>query len=275
MAFILHMHEPDDPFAEAHWFIVRRGEVLIFDSPSGPAIPRQAGGPPLEAGARHVIGSLDGVLTYAVDAGEDAALPEPGGHRWVSLRALFGLVDEPVWTAAGRAEQIVSWDRTHRFCGRCGEETQRVPTERARICPRCRLMQFPRLSPATITLVTRGENDEEALLAQGRQFGARFYSCLAGFVEPGESLEECVAREVLEETGIAVQDVRYWKSQPWPFPNSLMLGFRARYAGGELELQESEIVDAGWFRADSLPPHPSGGMSIAGWLIDDWVRSQQ
>ena len=101
-------------------------------------------------------------------------------------------------------------------------------------------MAFPRLSPATITLVTRGDHDEEVLLAHGRQFGARFFSCLAGFVEPGESLEQCVEREIFEEVGVTVRDVRYFGSQPWPFPNSLMIGFQARYVEGELNLQESE-----------------------------------
>jgi NAD+ diphosphatase len=275
MVFIPHMQEPDDPYADAHWFVVRQGKVLVYEGPEGLTIPRRPGEPPVPEFARHVIGTLRGVISYAVDAGDDDTLGEPEGYRWVPLRGLFGQVDDVTWTAAGRAEQIVAWDRTHRFCGRCGSETQRHPNERARVCPNCRLMQFPRLSPATITLVTRGEREEEVLLAHGRQFGARFYSCIAGFVEPGESLEQCVAREVEEEVGITVRDVRYFSSQPWPFPNSLMIGFQARYASGELNLQESEIVDAGWFTADNLPPHPQGGMSIAGWLIEDWLRRQE
>lgn len=276
MSFVPHMSDPEDPLAEAHWFIVRRGEILVCDDTDGQVrIPLARGEPPIAGAARHVIGSLRGVVTFAVDAGEDPAIDEPPGHRWVPLRGLFGQVDELTWTVAGRAEQIVAWDRTHRFCGRCGTPTERHPTERARVCPSCRLMQFPRLSPATITLVTRGERDEEVLLAHGRQFGARFYSCLAGFVEPGESLEQCVEREIHEEVGIRVRDIRYFGSQPWPFPNSLMIGFQARYDSGELDLQESEIVDAGWFRADDLPPHPRGGMSIAGWLIEDWLRRQE
>ena len=274
MPFIPHMDDPGDIALEAHWFFVRRGDVLVEDTGEGPRIPRHYGEPPITGLARHVIGSLGGVVTFALDVGEEFS-DEPAGFRWVNLRALFTEVDQDTWVAAGRAEQIVAWDRTHRFCGRCGAETERHPTDRARVCPRCRMMQFPRLSPATITLVTRGENDEEVLLAHGRQFGARFYSCLAGFVEPGENLEQCVAREVKEETGIDVTDIRYFGSQPWPFPNSLMIGFRARYAGGELTLQESEIVDANWFRAEDLPPHPRGGMSIAGWLIDDWLSRQQ
>lgn len=272
--FVPHMHEPSDPADHAHWFVVRRGEVLVVDAPEGPVIPTAPRRPPIEGHAHHVLGSLHGVTCWGVDAGEDPAIPEPAGHRWVPLRALYGQVDDLTWTVAGRAEQIVSWDRTNRFCGRCGTPTERHPTERARVCPSCRQMAFPRLSPAIITLVERGERGEEILLAQGRQFRAAFYSTLAGFVEPGESLEEAVTREVHEETGVDVTDVRYFGSQPWPFPNSLMIGFQARYAGGELALQEEEIVDAGWYTAENLPPHPEGGMSIAGWLIADWLRRQ-
>ena len=136
-------------------------------------------------------------------------------------------------------------------------------------------MQFPRLSPATITLSHPVKNDEEVLLAHGRQFGRTFYSCLAGFVEPGESLEGCVAREVQEEVGLEIKDITYFKSQPWPFPNSLMIGFRARYASGELSLQESEIVDAQLVEcrqhARQLPPR---WMSIAGWLVEGWLAEQ-
>lgn len=275
MSFLLHNDDPRDPYPEAHWFVVRRGEILIHDSPEGPRIPFNRGEPPIEGIARHAIGTLHEAISYAVDAGDDTEVAEPPGHRWVNLRAAFSELDELTWRVAGRAEQVVAWDRTHRYCGRCGVETERHPVERARVCPRCGLMQFPRLSPATITLVTRGERGEEALLAHGRQFGRVFYSCLAGFVEPGESLEDCVRREVKEEVGVDVDDVRYFSSQPWPFPNSLMIGFRARYAGGELNLQESEIVDARWFRVEDMPEmFPRGGMSIAGWLIESWLEEQ-
>ena len=134
MPFIPHMIESDDPYAEAHWFVVRRGEVLVWDGSEGPSIPIARGEPPIEGYTRHIIGSLEGVISYAVDVGDDQSVAEPDGHRWVPLRALFGQMDEVTWTAAGRAEQIVAWGRTHRFCGRCGDETERQPTERARMC---------------------------------------------------------------------------------------------------------------------------------------------
>jgi NAD+ diphosphatase len=162
----------------------------------------------------------------------------------------------------------VEWSRTHRFCGRCGTATEQSPGERAKRCPACGLLAFPRLAPAVITLVERGD---EVLLANGVSFGAPTYSCLAGFVEPGENLEEAVRREVGEEVGVQLGDVRYFASQPWPFPHSLMVGFQATWAAGEIEIDPEEIVDAGWFRADAMPLIPPG-LSIARWLIDDWLR---
>ena len=265
------MRLPESVDEVSYWFAIRRGEVLVATERDGFVIPHGADAPMGDDG-RHVLGTLAGSHVWALDVAPH--VEEPDGHMWVPLRQLYGKIDDVVWTMAGRAEQIVSWDRTHRFCGRCGAATESQPHERARRCPGCGQLAFPRLSPAIITLVTRGDNDEEVLLAHGRQFPGRFYSALAGFVEPGESLEECVVREVKEEVGIDVVDVKYFGSQPWPFPHSLMIGFTARYAGGDLVLQEEEIVDAGWYRADDLPPSPRGGMSIAGWLVENWLKTQ-
>ena len=264
-----HMRPPAAPSASSLWFAVRRGEILVTDGPT-PRVPTGAEAP-IEALALHTLGSLFDDHVFALDV--DTHADEPEGHMWVPLRQLYGKLDDVQWTIAGRAEQIIAWDRTHRCCGRCGTPTDAQTSERSRKCPSCALLAYPRLSPATITRVTRGEGaDEEILLAWGRQFPGRFYSVLAGFVEPGESLEQCVIREIKEETGVDVVDVRYYASQPWPFPNSLMIGFTARYAGGELVLQEEEIVEAGWYKRDALPPCPKGGMSIAGWLIEDWLK---
>jgi NAD+ diphosphatase len=141
------------------------------------------------------------------------------------------------------------------------------PNERAMKCPSCSLLAFPRLAPAMITLVTRGD---EALLARGVQFRGPMYSCLAGFVEPGESLEGAVVREVREEVGVEVTNVRYQGSQPWPFPHSLMVGFRAEWAGGDIVCDPTEILDAQWYRRDELPNIPPS-ISIARKLIDAWI----
>ena len=144
-------------------------------------------------------------------------------------------------------------------------------TERSKECPKCGQIHFPRLAPAVIVLVERGN---QILMARSRHFAPGMFSVLAGFVEPGETLEEAVAREVKEESGILVKDIRYFGSQPWPFPHSLMIGFTAKYAGGEITLEDSELEEAGWYTADNLPPQP-GKISIARKLIDAFVEKQK
>lgn len=217
----------------------------------------------------HFLGILDDAACWGVDVPEGVD-PSDGGA--LDLYSYFGRASEDEWLVAGRAVQIVEWGRTHRFCGRCGEKTEPAAGERAMRCPRCRLLSFPRLAPAMITLVTRGEPgpNQQALLARGVQFRMPMYSCLAGFVEPGETLEGAVIREVREEVGIEVDDVRYAGSQPWPFPHSLMLGFRASWASGDIVCDPKEIVDANWYDKDDLPPIPPG-ISIARKLIDAWL----
>ncbi|HSB86821.1 MAG TPA: NAD(+) diphosphatase [Ilumatobacteraceae bacterium] len=212
----------------------------------------------------HFLGMLDNEACWGVDVphGED-----PADGAALDLYSYFGRASETEWLVAGRAVQLVEWARTHRFCGRCGSPTEQHPGERAMRCPACGLLAFPRLAPAMITLVTKGDH---ALLAHGVQFRNPVYSCLAGFVEPGESLEGAVLREVREEVGIEVQNVRYWGSQPWPFPHSLMVGFMAEWKSGEIDIDPAEIVDARWFSRDDLPPVPPP-ISIARKLIDAWV----
>lgn len=249
---------PVDHGGPARYVHVVGGSVWIDDRPVR------------EEWTRHLVGLVAGVAWWAVDVPHDAGDPSDGAA--LDLYGFFGRSSEAEWLAAGRAVQLVEWGRTHRFCGRCGEPTVMADGERAMRCPACRFSAFPRLSPAMITLVTRGEPgpDQEALLARGVTFRGPMYSCLAGFVEPGESLEGAVIREVREEVGISVRDPTYFGSQPWPFPNSLMVGFRADYAAGEIECDPTEIVDARWFRRDDLPPIPPG-ISIARRLIDAWA----
>lgn len=221
----------------------------------------------------HFIGLVDGQAWWAVDVPHDADDPSYGVA--LDLRGFYGTAPEHHWLAAGRAVQIIEWARTHSFCGRCGEPTEQAAgSERAMRCPRCGLLAFPRLSPAMITLVTRGERgpDQEALLARGVQWTVPMYSCLAGFVEPGESLEDAVVREVEEEVAITVTNPTYFGSQPWPFPNSLMIGFTAEYQSGEIDCDPTEIADAGWYRRDELPMIPPE-ISIARRIIDAWAVS--
>jgi NAD+ diphosphatase len=211
------------------------------------------------------LGMLGTTACWTLEVPADG--PDPSDGAFMDLRALYGRLPDVQWNVAGRAVQLVDWARSHRFCGRCGTPTAQSPGERAMKCPQCGLQAFPRLAPAIITLVSRGD---EVLLARGRLFPVPMYSCIAGFVEPGESLEQAVHREVREEVGVLIKNVRYVGSQPWPFPHSLMLGFYADWAEGDIVIDESEIVDAQWFTTDNLPMIPPG-ISIARTLIDGWL----
>ena len=213
------------------------------------------------------LGMLDDEACWGVDVpqGED---PADGGA--LDLFSYFGRASEVEWVIAGRAVQLAEWQRTHKFCGRCSTPTEPSGNDRAMKCPACGLLAYPRLAPAMITLVTRGD---EALLARGVQFRAPMYSCLAGFVEAGESLEEAVVREVREEVGIEVGSVRYHSSQPWPFPHSLMIGFTAEWVSGDIVCDPTEILDAQWYTRDALPSIPPR-ISIARKLIDAWVTGE-
>ena len=249
-------HQPGDDVAGHRYIHVIGTSVFVSDRIE------------IDTASQHFLGMHGDEAVWAVDVpqGED-----PSYGAAVDLFSYFGRSTEVEWAIAGRAVQIAEWARTHRFCGRCGTPTELSATDRSMKCPACGLMAYPRLAPAMITLVTRGEGDEqEALLARGVQFRAPMYSCLAGFVEPGESLEQAVVREVREEVGIEVGNVRYWGSQPWPFPHSLMIGFQAEWVSGDIVCDPAEILDAQWYRRDSLPNIPPR-ISIARKLIDAWL----
>ena len=175
--------------------------------------------------------------------------------------------DETVFLIAGRALQVVQWDVDHQFCSRCGTETAFHHTDRAKECPSCSYTQYPRISPCVIGLITRGP---EILLARYPSFPPGMFSTLAGFVEPGETLEQAFAREVQEEVGLAIKNISYKSSQPWPFPHSLMVGFQAEFAAGDIQVDGVEIQEADWFLVDQLPMVPPEG-SIARYLIDQYA----
>lgn len=193
-------------------------------------------------------------------------LPDTGlpGMQTLSLRdAMLTRPDAPA-ALLSTGFQVWQWWQDHRFCGRCGERTGAHPRERARWCGRCNIPWYPRIAPCIITVIRDGDR---FLLARSARVTRNFYSLIAGFVEPGESLEQTVEREVMEETGLEVTNIRYQSSQPWPFPHQLMAGFFADYKAGELRLQEDELADAGWFTVDDHPPIPSQ-TTIAGQLIN-------
>ncbi len=191
------------------------------------------------------------------------------GMRFQDIRSLFGLFEDELFKIVLTAVHLVEWDKNNQFCSRCRGALKDRTDIRAKECESCGRLEFPRLSPAIIVAV---EKDGRLLLARSARFPGEFFSVLAGFVEPGESLEEAVRREVMEETGIKVKDITYFGSQPWPFPESLMIGFTAQYESGEIKIDGEEIVEAGWYRASELPKIP-GPVSIARQLIDAFVKN--
>jgi NAD+ diphosphatase len=266
-----------DP-AEGHWFVFRGDQILVemgplerpSDDPRVRARPAWArlplrgshewlGAAPLR---RLYLGLLGGTQCWAAELAKEAEAP--AGMSWEGLRTLFSVLDDAQFALAGRALQLVDWDRTHQFCGRCGTRTEPHSQERVRVCPACKLSAYPRVAPAVMALVRR---EDEILLARSPHFPPGMYSALAGFVEPGESLEQCVAREVAEEVGVEVARPRYFASQSWPFPHSLMIAFVCEWRAGEIRRQESEIEEAKWFKVLQLPRLPSK-ISIARKLID-------
>lgn len=229
------------------------GSAAIF--PAGPAA--DFGNP----GNALAVGRWQGLDCYAADV---ARLPEIPAGEAMPLRAIFQLAGAEAFALAGRAVQLLDWQAQHRFCGRCGTPTVRQPGEHAMACPNCGLLVYPRISPAVMVLVRDGG---KLLLARSPRFKPGVFSALAGFVEPGETLEACAAREVREEVGIEIANLRYFASQPWPFPNSLMVAFFADYAGGTITPDLNEIEAAGWFSPEALPLLPEP-VSISRQLIE-------
>ena len=264
--------------APALWFVFRKDQLLVE---LGPPDPRPSDDPrvrerpswarlPLQKSNNILwsepekalyLGSLGGQACWAAELVEETP---PAGLAWAGLRSLFSVLEDAHFALAGRALQLLQWDRDHRFCGRCGTPTVPRAEERARACPACGLSAYPRVAPAVMALIKRGR---ELLLARSPHFPNGMYSALAGFVEPGETLEQCLAREVAEEVGVTVANLSYFASQPWPFPHSLMIAFVCDWAGGEIRTEDPEIEAANWFDVLQLPKIPSK-ISIARRLID-------
>jgi len=223
---------------------------------------------PAPALRKQYLGHLDSRACYAAEVSQDSAVP--GSLYYRNVRDLYGILPDYELALAALAVRVIDFDRTTTFCGQCGAETRMSRIERAKICDRCGLITYPRTSPAIIVLVRNGDT---ILLARSPRFPPDLFSIIAGFVEPGETLEEAVHREVKEEVGIRISNIRYIDSEPWPFPHSLMLGFIADYTGGEIAIDNNEIVAAGWFDRNHLPVLPSP-MSISRALIEYWISGK-
>ena len=312
MPFTPAVH-PDAPATGDAWcFVFVEGQLLVPD-PEGRSLTPQPWSvfEPM-APTRHYLGRLDGVDCWAFSLEQPLA-----GWKRTPLRAAMMQFGEPLMGVAGRAAQVLEWDRAHRFCGACGTPTELQRSERSRKCPACGHTAYPRLSPAIMALVWRGPalgrpkpaqppwgaattaegrcgeahfaqrsegaehrpeprtvsvgaNGYEVLLARSPHYVPGVYSALAGFVEAGESLEQCLHREVAEEVGVQVKNLRYYGSQSWPFPHSLMVAYTAEWVSGEIVMQADEIEDANWYALDALPKIPPR-FSISGHLIRDTV----
>ncbi|MCB8977836.1 MAG: NAD(+) diphosphatase [Ardenticatenaceae bacterium] len=262
---------PTETPTAAYWFIFRGSDLLVVDGGETATLPTAK--PNFSLLRQHYLGQLDGESEpiHCYTAEVDTTTEPPTGMQFTGLRQLFmRLPTDHLWLA-GRAVQIIDWDRTHQFCSRCATPNETLEHERAKKCPNCGLTTYPRISPAIIVRVDRMiDGVPHLLLARNGRWTRDFFSVLAGFVEPGETLEDCVHREVFEEVGLRLKNVRYFGSQPWPFPNSLMVGFTAEYASGDIVLEEEEIAEARWFTVDTLPKLPSS-MSIARRLVDAFI----
>jgi NAD+ diphosphatase len=260
----------DEPVSgPAFWFIFQ-GEKLLIDTTRNQA-DAICTDPPEQLGITPVFSQYLGRYgtTNCFVAEVQDLPPLPSSMQVKGLRALFGTVDDDLFILAGRAMQILHWHKEHRFCGKCCTAMENRETELAKICPACSFVSFPRLSPAVIMSVTRGD---QILLGRAPRFPKGMYSTLAGFVEPGETLEEAVKREVREEVNIRINNITYVASQPWPFPHSIMIGFSASYMDGDIEIDDHELEDARWFSVRDLPILPSK-ITIARLLIDNFINN--
>jgi NAD+ diphosphatase len=255
----------------ALWFMFRDNQILVHASQASVGLPVCAD--PADLGLvtvrRQYLGMLAGQHCFSAEVAADTLVPD--SLSCFGLRGLFGLLDDTLFALAGRAVQIMDWDRSHQYCGRCGAPTEASTAERARMCTACDQPYYPRIAPVVMALVRDGDR---LLLARSPRFAPGMYSALAGFVEAGEGLEQSLAREVREEVGVEIANPRYFSSQSWPFPHSLMIAFNCDYAGGEIRVDPAEIEAAQWFSVDSLPDLPNP-ISIARRLIDATVAAIQ
>lgn len=268
MAFV-HFHRAEQPPGNTDLcFAIQGDRMLARVGAEGalqfPSVADVAVGVPVVSPSLY-LGRLDGIPCWSSPIPDDAAAP--AGWQWHETRMLISVLSAAQMHAVSAARQLHWWQRRNMFCGQCGAPTEEVLAERARKCPRCQNVFFPSSSPAVIVAVERGDR---ILLAHNSHFTPGLFSLIAGFVDPGETLEQAAAREVREEVGLEISDLRYLMSQPWPFPNSLMLGFRANYVSGEIHEDGKEIERAGWFSRDSLPEVPRKG-TVARRMIDAWL----
>lgn len=253
---LIHAQEHADPLN----FVFQGGQLLLRADDL--AFPPRAHVDELGA-ELHPVGLLDGRYCQTTWCGPD--VPAPDGYAWHSLRSLFGALSDDMMSVAGRAGQIANWARTHRFCGACGQPMSLLAGERCFKCAACGMVAYPRISPAMMVLIRKGD---KVLLAMHPASPSKRFTPLAGFLEAGESIEEAVHREVFEEVGLRVHNLKYFSSQSWPFPHSLMIAFTADYLDGEITVDGVEIAEARWFGPGDEWPAKVPHISISSILVD-------
>lgn len=272
MKFNYNYKNTVSPEENAYWFIFKNENILILTDGSStkPLLIKALDISQLNIRDALHVGGLDNLNCYAVMDQSENGIHIPG-TEWISLRRSYGKFDFEMFRIYGRARHILLWADNNRFCGHCGNPMGLKSDERCFLCSSCGFTSYPKISPAVIVSVVK---DGKLLLARGSRFTSEFYSVLAGFVEPGESLEECIRREILEEVGIEIKNIKYFGSEPWPFPDSLMVAFTSEYAGGELSIDPDEIIHAAWYGPDELPAIP-GKLSISRALIDHFIDNNK
>ncbi len=254
-----------------YWFIFCHSELMLEKTEDGNyTIPFQENAPTdiaVPASEIHNITPLDGkeVKTYATDS-----ISTDPQYELCALRTSYKKLALELYLKAGKCAEILYWDANTQFCGKCGGR-MKLHTDISKVCQKCGREIWPQLSTAIIVLIHKGD---DVLLVHANNFKGHYYGLVAGFVETGETLEQAVSREVMEETGLKIKNIRYFSSQPWPYPCGLMVGFNAEYESGEIKLQRSELGAGGWFNKNALPEIPEK-LSIARKLIDNWLESYQ
>lgn len=258
------------------WFVFHRSALLVYNGHAAPTLPMPAdvndGKVSIDRSRQRFVGMLGQTPCWAAPVHDANAPPE---HAFENMRSLFNRLPDDLLAIGGRAVQMLEFDRAHAFCGACAAPTAIFEGGRSRKCTGCGETYYPKVSPAMMVLIKRDlPSGRELLLGRSARFARGMYSALAGFVEPSESIEECIHREAFEEVGVKVNNLRYFSSQGWPFPNSLMIAYVADYESGDIVPQEGEIEDAQWFKLDALPQLPHR-LSIARRLIDSVIAEAQ
>lgn len=256
---------PQTEQKKKHWFVFCQDELLLYKHNGALEVPYQEESPvPLsEWTTVHRISEED--YTFSIPS----PITEDDNRRMMGLRASYNVLPKDIYLRAGKCREILYWDQNTKYCGVCGSP-MKLHTAISKRCTECGKEIWPSLAIATIVLVRR---NDEVLLVHAHNFRGTFYGLVAGFVETGETLEQCVQREVMEETGLQIRNIRYFGNQPWPYPSGLMVGFYAEYESGSIHLQRSELGGGGWFNRNNLPEIPQK-LSIARMLIDAWLENR-